>query len=107
MTTHILPLEEYRRKLSANRLGLWLFVISDAFIFGGLLVARFNLLGTAERPEVSQLLGLYVTAILLASSFFMNRAETAIAHGDRKTFLSSTLITLIMGTVFLIGVVGV
>lgn len=29
------------------------------------------------------------------------------AHGDRKTFLNGTLITLILGTLFLIGVVGV
>lgn len=107
MTTHSLSLKEYHRKLSANRLGLWLFIISDAFIFGGLLVARFNLLGTVERPEVNQLLGLFVTALLLTSSFFMNRAETAMAYGDRKTFQTSTLLTLVMGTIFLIGVVGV
>jgi cytochrome c oxidase subunit 3 len=41
------------------------------------------------------------------SSFFMNRAETAIEQGDQKTFLQGTLITLILGVAFLIGVVGV
>jgi cytochrome c oxidase subunit 3 len=90
-----------------NRLGLWLFIVSDAFMFAGLFVARFNLLGTELRPEVNQLLGLAVTSVLLLSSFFMNRAETAAAYGDRKTFLNSTLITLVLGTLFLIGVVGV
>ena len=35
----------------------------------------------------------------------MNRAETAIAHDDRKTFLNSMLITAGLGVVFLIGVV--
>lgn len=107
MTTHVVSLPEYRRKLSANRLGLWLFIVSDSFIFLGLLVSRFYLLGTAERPEVNQLVGLIVTSVLLISSFFMNRAEVAMAHNDRKTFLNSTLITLILGIVFLIGVVGV
>jgi cytochrome c oxidase subunit 3 len=48
-----------------------------------------------------------VTAVLLTSSYFMNRAETAIAHDDRPTFLRSTLITLILGVIFLVGVVGV
>ncbi len=107
MTTHTSTLVEYRRKVAANRLGLWLFILSDTFVFGGLYVSRFYLLGTQERPEVSQLLGFVVTAILLLSSFFMNRAETAMAHGDRKTFLRGTLTTLILGVIFLVGVVGV
>lgn len=107
MTIHTTSLADYRRKLSANRLGLWLFILSDTFVFGGLYVSRFYLLGTAERPEGSQLIGLVVTSVLLLSSFFMNRAETAIAHDDRKTFLRSTLITLVLGTIFLVGVVGV
>jgi cytochrome c oxidase subunit III len=96
----------YRRKSSLNRVGLWLFLISDAFVFGGLLVSRAVLWGDT-RPELDQALGLLVTSVLLISSFFMNRAETAIAYGDMKTFFRGTLITLILGVVFLIGVVGV
>ena len=107
MTTHTSTLVEYQRRLATNRLGLWLFILSDTFVFGGLYVSRFYLLGTQERPEVSQLLGFVVTAILLLSSFFMNRAETAMAHGDRKTFLRGTLTTLVLGVIFLVGVVGV
>ncbi len=107
MTTETVTLDEYRRKLGTNRLGLWLFILSDLFLFAGLLVTRFYLLGTANRPDVNQYLGLGVTTVLLVSSFFMNRAETAMAHGDQKTFLSGTLFTLVLGTLFLIGVVGV
>jgi cytochrome c oxidase subunit 3 len=107
MTTETIPLVEYKHKLATNRLGLWLFILSDLFLFVGLLVTRFYLLGAANRPDVNQYLGLVVTTVLLVSSFFMNRAETAMAHGDRKTFLRGTLITLMLGTLFLIGVVGV
>jgi cytochrome c oxidase subunit 3 len=96
----------YEYKSGTNRLGLWLFLISDAFVFGGLLVMRMNLLGLT-RPNLNQLLGLAVTSILLISSFFMNRGETMIAHGDRKGFLTNTLITFILGLGFLIGVVFV
>lgn len=87
MTTSTLSLSEYRRKTATNRIGLWLFILSDLFVFGGLFVSRFYLLGAAERPEVSQIVGLIVTVILLVSSFFMNRAEIAAAHDDRKAFL--------------------
>jgi len=98
--------ESYAYKLVTNRLGLWLFIVSDSFIFGGLMIARVNLLGL-NRPELDQALGLVVTSVLLISSFFMNRAETAMAHGDRKTFLASTLITMLLGIGFVAGVLGV
>ncbi len=97
----------YQEKLAINRLGLWLFILSDSFVFGGLLVSRFYLLGTQARPHLDQVVGFVVTVLLLTSSFFMNRAEIAIAHGDRKAFLRNTMITLILGIAFLIGVVGV
>ena len=97
--------DSYAFKTGTNRLGLWLFLLSDAFVFGGLLVSRFNLLGMT-RPHLNQLLGLAVTVVLLVSSFFMNRAETSIAHGDKKGFLNGTLITIILGLLFVVGVVG-
>lgn len=98
--------DSYEYKSGTNRLGLWLFLISDSFVFGGLLVMRMNLLGLT-RPHLDQLLGLAVTSILLISSFFMNRGETMMANGDRKGFLSNTLITFLLGLGFLIGVVFV
>lgn len=98
--------KSYAYKTGSNRLGLWLFILSDSFVFAGLLVSRFNLLGVT-RPHLNQTLGLAVTAVLLISSFFMNRAETSMVHGDRKNFLSNTLITIFLGAAFVIGVVGV
>jgi cytochrome c oxidase subunit III len=96
----------YEYKTDTNRLGLWLFLLSDSFVFGGLLVMRFNLLGMT-RPHLDQLLGLIVTAVLLISSFFMNRAETAMEHGDRKGFSRNILITMILGIGFVAGVLFV
>jgi len=107
MGTEVMNIKDYHQKTITNRIGIWLFIISDVFVFMGLLVSRFFLLGTEIRPEINQVVGLVVTGILLFSSFFMNRAETAIEFGDQKTFLRNTLITIILGTLFLIGVVGV
>jgi len=98
-------LAEYRHQLRNNRLGLWLFFVSEAFMFAGLLVSRFYLWGNT-RPDLDQFLGLIVTVVLLISSFFMNRAEMAIAHDDRKEFSRSLLITAALGILFLVGVVG-
>jgi cytochrome c oxidase subunit III len=99
------PQETYAHRLATNRLGLWLFFISDTFVFGGLFVTRFYLLGN-HRPDLNQFLGLTVTTVLLASSFFMNRAEVMMAHGNRKGFLRSTLVTMVLGIAFLVGVLG-
>ena len=96
----------YEYKSGTNRIGLWLFLISDSFVFGGLMMMRLNLLGLAH-PNLSQTLGLLVTAVLLISSFFMNRGETLIKNGDRKGFITNTLITFVLGLGFLIGVVFV
>lgn len=93
-------------KTGSNRLGLWLFILSDSFVFAGLLVSRFNLLGLT-RPHLNQFLGLIVTSVLLLSSFFMNRAETSMAHGDRKGFLLGVTLTLLLGIGFVVGVLGV
>jgi cytochrome c oxidase subunit 3 len=98
--------DSYEYKTGTNRLGLWLFLISDSFVFGGLMVMRLNLLGLT-RPNLNQLLGLGVTSILLVSSFFMNRGETLMKNGDRKGFLNNTLITFLLGLGFLIGVIFV
>jgi cytochrome c oxidase subunit III len=103
---HAHGVHDYAQKLANNRLGLWLFIISDSFVFGGLLISRFYLLGD-HRPHLEQWLGLVVTAVLLISSFFMNRAEVQISLGNRKGFLNSTLITMLLGIGFLVGVVGV
>jgi cytochrome c oxidase subunit III len=94
----------YDYKAGTNRLGLWLFLISDSFVFGGLMVMRINLLGLT-RPELNQLLGLAVTAVLLISSFFMNRGETLMHNGDHRGFLLNTAITFVLGLGFLLGVV--
>ena len=98
--------ESYEYKSGTNRLGLWLFLISDSFVFGGLMVMRINLLGLT-RPHLDQYLGLIVTAILLVSSFFMNRGETLMENGDRKGFMLNTMVTFVLGLGFLLGVVFV
>ena len=93
------------KRLKMNRVGLWLFLLSETFLFGGILVARFYLWG-ATRPSLNQNLGLAVTLMLLISSYFMYRAETAIKHDDRGDFLRSISVTIILGILFVAGVVG-
>ncbi|MFT3895641.1 MAG: heme-copper oxidase subunit III [Anaerolineales bacterium] len=98
--------KSYEYKSGTNRLGLWLFLISDSFVFGGLMVMRINLLGLSH-PNLNQFLGLGVTSVLLISSFFMNRGEMMLKGGNRQGFLNNTMITFVLGFLFLIGVIFV
>lgn len=100
----------YETKIRSNRLGLWLFCFSELFLFAALLSSRFYLWrdptsGEILRPELSQIVGFITTGILLVSSYFMVRAEVAVAKGHRSTFYSSLAITFALGLLFLLGVV--
>jgi cytochrome c oxidase subunit III len=98
--------ESYAYKLATNRIGLWLFLLSDFFIFGGLLLSRINLLALT-RPDLNQALGLAVSVILIFSSVFAYFGETYMQQGNRKRFLMCYSTTITLGILFLIGVVGV
>jgi cytochrome c oxidase subunit 3 len=98
--------ESYAYKLATNRIGLWLFLLSDFFIFGGLLLSRVNLLGLT-RPDLKQFLGLAVSVILIFSSVFAYFGETYMRQGNRKRFLICYSVTITLGILFLIGVIGV
>jgi cytochrome c oxidase subunit 3 len=86
-----------------NQLGLWLFFVSEGFLFSALLVSRFYVAGTT-RPHVNQFLGLEITSILLLSSLTAYLSESAIARGDRGRFLGFLLATILLGAVFAGGV---
>ncbi len=92
-------------KVPIMRFGLWLFFISESLIFGLLLTARFVIAGTDRPEDLDQVLGLIITSILLLSSLTAYRAESALTHGNRRTFLWSTLATIALGVAFLGGVV--
>lgn len=96
--------DNYAAQLRMNRLGMWLFFISEAFLFGALLATRFYLWGADTRPELDQTIGLIVTSVLLMSSISMRLAETAMERGNRRMFSIFILITAFLGTIFLGGV---
>ncbi|MBI4289169.1 MAG: heme-copper oxidase subunit III [Chloroflexi bacterium] len=88
-----------------NRLGLWLFILSDGFLFVVLLTTRFYMQGVQRPAEVNQPLGLAISIVLLLSSLFAYRGETAAAYGDVKRFRRNILVTIGLGALFLAGVV--
>lgn len=91
-------------RLAINRVGYWLFLLSESMLFLGLLAGRFYLQGTYRPEALSQVLGLVITSVLLLSSLTAYLSEVAIAHNDRTGFLRHTVLTIILGLVFIGGV---
>ena len=96
---------EAQSRPRANRIGLWLFFASETFLFAALLSARFVTSGTSRPEEANQALAVGITAILLLSSISAYLAESAIASNKREQFLRYTRATIVLGLVFLVGVI--
>jgi cytochrome c oxidase subunit 3 len=91
-------------RLALHRLGLWLFILSECFLFGAILTSGYYLQGIDRPPEVNQPLGLAITIVLLLSSLSAYRAEASARHGDQRGFSRNMLYTIVLGLVFLAGV---
>ena len=102
------PHGEYHQDMSfqprANRIGLWLFILSECFLFGAFLSARYFSTGTLKPEELNQALALGITIVLLVSSVSAYLAETYIRFNHRTGFIIATVFTILMGLVFMGGV---
>ena len=102
------PHDEFHQDTSfqpkANRIGLWLFIVSETFLFGAFLSARWFSTGTLKPEELNQNLALGLTIVLLVSSISAYLAETSIRFNHRRNFILFTSFTIAMGLIFLGGV---
>lgn len=98
------PIQASAERLYLNRLGLWLFILSEGCLFAAFIWARFYLLGVERPPELNQALGLGISLLLLLSSLTAYRAETSIHLGSVRGLLRNTAATIGLGGLFLIGV---
>src|SRR5690242_14514333 len=89
-----------------GKVGMWLFLVSDALTFGGLLCAYGALrIGSPDWPVPSSVLDIPLTAlntfILVCSSVTMVKALSAIRHGNAQGMRKFLLFTALGGAIFL------
>jgi cytochrome c oxidase subunit III len=103
------PAERFVGRASALKLGMWIFLVSDAFSFSGLLIAYGVLRAAAERwwPPGEPPLGINFTAgltfLLICSSVTMVLAVAAAREGRRRACALHLLLTMLGGVLFLVG----
>ena len=91
---------------SLGKLGMWLFLVSDAMSFGALLAAYGAIrAGAALWPPPSELLGISLTAVmtflLICSSVTMVKALEAIQNGRVQRMCLYLGLTIAGGVIFL------
>jgi heme/copper-type cytochrome/quinol oxidase subunit 3 len=93
---------------SAGKVGMWIFLLTDAMSFGGLLLA-YGILrsGSHNWPDPSTRLGIGFTAVmtfdLILSSVTMVLALAAAQARDKKWLLIWLGLTILGGLLFLCG----
>jgi cytochrome c oxidase subunit 3 len=96
---------------SAGKVGMWTFLLSDAFSFGGLLLAYGILRGGSKvwhDPTLKEpILGINFTAgltfLLICSSVTMVLAHAAAVEGKRSEMVRYLGLTALGGILFLCG----
>jgi len=104
-------------RATLGKLGMWIFLLSDAFSFGGLLLAYGILRGGSKvwhDPNLVDALGHHeprlginftagLTFLLICSSVTMVLAHAAAVEGKRKETVKFLCLTILGGILFLCG----
>jgi cytochrome c oxidase subunit III len=105
------PNDAHYGKATAGKIGMWIFLLSDAFSFGGLLLAYGILRGGAKvwhdpalhEPQLGINFTAALTFLLICSSVTMVLAHAAAVEGDRKKLTLFLGLTILGGVLFLCG----
>lgn len=93
---------------NVSPIGIGVFIVGEVLIFLGLFVSYWVLrLSTgvawppAGTPEISKILPLVMTAILVTSSLTYHHAESRLHADDRQGFITWLAVSLLVGVLFL------
>ncbi len=101
--------EAVHRDDTGSKLGMWLFLVTELFLFGGLFLlyavylSRYPQEFTTAGGELNLVFGTANTLILITSSLTAAMAVTAIQRGTRHAALCLLLGTIGCAAIFLIN----
>ncbi|MDH5580469.1 MAG: heme-copper oxidase subunit III [Bdellovibrionales bacterium] len=100
------PNDKQFGEASPGKIGMWLFLGTDAMSFSGLLIAYAVLRGSKPWPDPVEALGgvelsAFMTFILICSSVSMVLSIDACKMGDRNKMLKWLKLTIFGGVIFL------
>jgi len=95
-------------EFEAGKLGMWLFLVTEVMLFGGLFVAFFIFQGMypemykEAHHHLNRVMGAINTVVLLLSSLTMALAIAFVQRDKRQLAKGMLLITLACATTFLV-----
>jgi cytochrome c oxidase subunit 3 len=101
-------LEEVRDD-TGSKLGMWLFLLSEIVLFGGLFILystyryKYSIDFHLAAGELNRLIGTFNTLILLTSSLTMATSISAIQKGQRRLSACLVIATIFLGLLFLVN----
>jgi len=96
-----------KQQFEAAKLGMWLFLVTEVLLFGGLFVgygimhSKHPEAFVAAHHHLDWRLGALNTIVLLLSSFTMVMGVWAAQTGQKKKLITFLLITVILAMVFM------
>ncbi len=100
---------EGQRDATDARLGMWLFILSEILLFGGLFIlySAYRYKNPVDfhhaSRELEVILSTFNTIILLTSSLSMAASISAIQRGQRKLSMVLLMATITLGLFFLVN----
>ncbi len=107
---HVVPhhFESAEQAYQSSKTGLWLFLVTEILLFGGLFVAYiiYRALYPATFHECShhlnRVMGAINTVVLICSSFSMAMAVQKVQQNQKKTAVYLLLFTLLCAATFMV-----
>jgi cytochrome c oxidase subunit 3 len=99
---------ESHKDYTGSKLGMWLFLLSEILLFGGLFIlyAAYRYKNPVDfhhaAEELNRILGTLNTLFLITSSLTMALSISSIQKGDRKLSILLLISTIFLGVLFLV-----
>jgi cytochrome c oxidase subunit 3 len=97
------------RDYTGAKLGMWLFILSELLLFGGMFIlySGYRYKNPTDFHDASKelevILGTLNTIILLTSSLSVATSIAAIQKGERKLSMYLLMATILLGLLFLVN----
>jgi heme/copper-type cytochrome/quinol oxidase subunit 3 len=106
---HEFPHDKYVGRATLGKVGMWIFLVTDALMFAGFLLGYGILRGRSTvwhqpgEPNFGIPFTAFLTFLLICSSFTMVLAYAAALERNRKKLVRMLLLTALGGAMFLCG----
>ena len=99
----------YHQDDAASRIGMWLFIFTELFLFAGLFLVfivyrvKYHEGYHLAAQELNVTIGTINSIILLLSGMTMGMAYLSMQKGNKRLTLAMLVVTLLLGILFLIN----